>query len=286
LTDFAAMLARLTDQSGKTNVLDLLDDLLSSSGYAAWVRDGTDDGDERWANVQEFRSLALQYAEMPPRDGLEALLENVALVADTDRLPDADDITSDDQAPNKVTLITLHAAKGLEYPVVFITGLEEGLFPHSRSLDDPKQMEEERRLAYVGITRAKRNLYLVSARRRTVFGNQQTSMPSRFVKDIPANLMREDGRSAVVPGAARHHLRPVAALGQSDSWSDAPKPPKAPARTFTTGERVRHNVFGLGTVIASEVDSQPDVVVVRFTDARGKGVDKTLDTNFARLEPV
>jgi DNA helicase-2/ATP-dependent DNA helicase PcrA len=286
LAGFAAMLARWTDMSETVNLLDLLDDVLSSSNYASWVRDGTDEGDERWANVQELRSLALQYAAMPPRDGLDALLENAALVADTDRLPDADDVIAGGQGANKVTLITLHAAKGLEYPVVFITGLEEGLFPHSRSLDDPRQMEEERRLAYVGITRAKRHLYLISARRRTVFGNQQTNMPSRFVKDIPANLLKEDRRSEPQSSAGRSSMRPIAAIGRTDAWFDQPESSKPAAHAYGEGELVRHNVFGLGTVLATKVDGQAEVVVVRFKDGRGKPIDKTLDTNFARLEPV
>ncbi|MGH2343844.1 MAG: ATP-dependent helicase, partial [Chloroflexota bacterium] len=152
VAEFGTLLDRLSLRAEEVNVLELLDSVLEQTGYAAMLRDGTDEGDDRWANVQELRSLALQFADLPPREGLLGLLENVALVADTDRLPDAADVAEENLAPNRVTLITLHAAKGLEYPVVAITGLEEGLFPHSRSITEPRQLEEERRLAYVGIT--------------------------------------------------------------------------------------------------------------------------------------
>ncbi len=285
VAEFDTLIRRLQDQSSSVNVLDLLDDLLESSGYAQWLRDGTAEGDERWQNVKELRSLALEYAALPPPFGLSELLENIALVADTDRLPAAADLQEPMDAADRVTLITLHAAKGLEYPVVFITGLEEGLFPHSRSLDDPRQMEEERRLAYVGITRAKQHLYLVGARRRTVFGNVQMNLPSRFVQDIPASLIRLDGKAQ--PGAApRIGLRPVAAVGRTATWGESTEAEREPAEPFVPGERVRHKFFGIGTVIAGEVDGRGDVVVVRFADARGKNVDKTLDTNFAKLEKL
>jgi DNA helicase-2/ATP-dependent DNA helicase PcrA len=252
-----------------------------------WIRDDTDEGSERWQNVQELRSLAVQYAAMPPGNGLTALLENVALVADTDRLPDAVDL-GDEREADRVTLITLHAAKGLEFPVVFITGMEEGLFPHSRSLDDPRQMEEERRLAYVGITRAKRHLYLVNARRRTVFGNEQSNQPSRFVKDIPEMLLKDEHRgSGLAAAASGRSLWPIVATGRASSWDEAQSVPEAPPGTsFEVGERVRHKVFGLGTVTATAVDGQAGIVRVRFVDGKGKPVEKTLDTAFAKLESL
>ena len=144
------------------------------------LADGSEDGEERWANLLELRAVTTRYDDLEPEDALDRLLEETALVADQDSYEgDAD----------AVTLITLHAAKGLEFPVVFIAGLEEGLFPHSRALDDEKQLEEERRLAYVGITRAKRRLYLSHAWRRATWGMGQASVPSRFLLEIPAELM-------------------------------------------------------------------------------------------------
>jgi DNA helicase-2/ATP-dependent DNA helicase PcrA len=144
------------------------------------LADGSEDGEERWANLLELRSVTTRYDDLEPADALDRLLEETALVADQDSYAgDAD----------AVTLITLHAAKGLEFPVVFIAGLEEGLFPHSRALDDEKELEEERRLAYVGITRAKRRLYLSHAWRRATWGMGQATVPSRFLLEIPAELM-------------------------------------------------------------------------------------------------
>ena len=144
------------------------------------LADGSEDGEERWANLLELRSVTTRYDDLAPDDALDRLLEETALVADQDSYEgDAD----------AVTLITLHAAKGLEFPVVFIAGLEEGLFPHSRALDDEKELEEERRLAYVGITRAKRRLFLSHAWRRATWGMGQATVPSRFLLEIPAELM-------------------------------------------------------------------------------------------------
>ena len=144
------------------------------------LADGSEDGEERWANLLELRAVTTRYDDLAPDDALDRLLEETALVADQDSYEgDAD----------AVTLITLHAAKGLEFPVVFIAGLEEGLFPHSRALDDEKELEEERRLAYVGITRAKRRLYLSHAWRRATWGMGQATVPSRFLMEIPAELM-------------------------------------------------------------------------------------------------
>jgi DNA helicase-2/ATP-dependent DNA helicase PcrA len=159
---------------------ELLDETLEASGYRAMLADGSEDGEERWANLLELRSVTTRYDDLTPEDALDRLLEETALVADQDSYEgDAD----------AVTLITLHAAKGLEFPVVFIAGLEEGVFPHSRALDDEKELEEERRLAYVGMTRAMRRLYLSHAWRRATWGMGQASLPSRFLLEIPAELM-------------------------------------------------------------------------------------------------
>jgi DNA helicase-2/ATP-dependent DNA helicase PcrA len=159
---------------------ELLDEVLEATGYRAMLADGSEDGEERWANLLELRSVATRYDDLTPEDALDRLLEETALVADQDSYEGGQDAA---------TLITLHAAKGLEFPVVFIAGLEEGLFPHSRALDDEKELEEERRLAYVGITRAKRRLYLSHAWRRATWGMGQASVPSRFLLEIPAELM-------------------------------------------------------------------------------------------------
>jgi DNA helicase-2/ATP-dependent DNA helicase PcrA len=180
LADFAALVRRLRSRVGVLALPELLDEVLEASGYRAMLADGSEDGEERWANLLELRSVTTRYDDLQPEDALDRLLEETALVADQDSYEgDAD----------AVTLITLHAAKGLEFPVVFIAGLEEGLFPHSRALDDEKELEEERRLAYVGITRAKKRLFLSHAWRRATWGMGQMSVPSRFLLEIPAELM-------------------------------------------------------------------------------------------------
>ncbi len=180
LADFAVLVRRLRARVGVLTLPELLDEALEASGYRAMLADGSEDGEERWANLLELRSVTTRYDDLAPDDALDRLLEETALIADQDSYEgDAD----------AVTLITLHAAKGLEFPVVFIGGLEEGLFPHSRALDDEKELEEERRLAYVGITRAKRRLYLSHAWRRATWGMGQATVPSRFLLEIPAELM-------------------------------------------------------------------------------------------------
>ena len=172
--------ARCARGSGVLPLPELLDAVLERSGYRAMLADGSEEGEDRWDNLLELRSVTTRYDDLEPEDALDRLLEETALVADQDAYEgDAD----------AVTLITLHAAKGLEFPIVFIAGLEEGVFPHSRALDDEHELEEERRLAYVGITRAKKRLYLSHAWRRATWGMGGASIPSRFLLEIPAELM-------------------------------------------------------------------------------------------------
>jgi len=257
LLDFADLLDELVAARDRLNVLELLDLALEKSGYAEYVRDGTEEGEDRWNNVMELRTVAREYAHLPPRESLTTFLEEVALVSDVDNL---------DERVNAPTLLTLHMAKGLEFPVVFIVGLEEGLLPHSRSFDDPEEMEEERRLCYVGITRAKERLYLVYAFRRTMRGMSEVSIPSRFLRDIPSQL---------VVGWHLEERRYQEAV----RWPASPHPP-SPA--FKAGDRVRHPTFGEGVVVESRVSGGDEEVVVAF---RGYGVKRIL-AGFARLEKV
>jgi DNA helicase II / ATP-dependent DNA helicase PcrA len=180
LSVFASVIRRLRARVGILALPELLDLLLEESGYRAMLQDGSQEGEDRWANLLELREVVERYGDLEPEDALDRLLEETALVADQDAYQaDAD----------AVTLITMHAAKGLEFDVVFISGLEEGVFPHARALDDEKQMEEERRLAYVGLTRARHRLYLTHAAQRATWGRGGFSVPSRFLLEIPAELM-------------------------------------------------------------------------------------------------
>jgi len=237
LTDFATVVRRLRTRIGVLPLPELLDEALEASGYRAMLADGSEDGEERWANLLELRAVTTRYDDLAPDDALDRLLEETALVADQDSYEgDAD----------AVTLITLHAAKGLEFPVVFIAGLEEGLFPHSRALDDEKELEEERRLAYVGITRAKQRLYLSHAWRRATWGMGQASVPSRFLLEIPSELMvgpqlgatdERDLDLDLVFGARRTSRFGTSARGGGAAYRQGSGRPGAPAagETFRPG---------------------------------------------------
>jgi DNA helicase-2/ATP-dependent DNA helicase PcrA len=165
----------------------IFDAALERSGLQAAIQDGSDEGEERWANVMELRNHAAEFDEIAPPEGLARFLEEVALVSDQDELEDV---------PDRVTLITLHAAKGLEFPVVFIVGLEEGLLPHRRALEDERELEEERSLAYVGMTRAKDRLYLVHAHHRSTYGVGAQSEASRFLAELPDDLLASERSDA------------------------------------------------------------------------------------------
>jgi DNA helicase-2/ATP-dependent DNA helicase PcrA len=262
LVDFAELLGELIVARERLNVLELLDLVLERSGYSVYIRDGTEKGEDRWSNILELRTVAREYTESLAEDSLTTFLEEVALVSDID---------SYDETVNAPTLLTLHMAKGLEFPVVFIVGLEEGLFPHSRSFDDPEAMEEERRLCYVGITRAKERVYLVHAFRRTMYGESQLSVPSRFIKDIPAHLIV--GREETVGEEERRYRWQV-------QWPVTSEP--VVMAQFETGDRIRHPLFGEGIVIESKVMGDDEEVTVAFEE---KGLKRLL-ASFARLEKL
>lgn len=191
LAGFAALMSNLRALAKEQPLPVLIDFLLAQSGYAAELRDGTEEGEERWRNVLELRRVAEDFALIEPETALALFLEQVALVGGSDTTQAGENgPLEQDQNKDAVTLITLHAAKGLEYPVVFLVGMEEGILPHSRSLERQEELEEERRLAYVGITRAMRRLYLVRAYRRTFYGGASFQEASRFLEEIPADLLR------------------------------------------------------------------------------------------------
>ncbi|MDA0271414.1 MAG: UvrD-helicase domain-containing protein [Chloroflexi bacterium] len=272
LIAFVQMYDRLRDSRGEASVSTLLDRVLEEIGYREHLKKTEGEHAEvRWENVQELRAVANEYQEVEEDSTLASFLEEVALVSDVDD-PSADQ-------PDSVTLITLHAAKGLEYPVVFLAGMEEGILPHVRSLDDPKQMEEERRVCYVGMTRARERLYLTRAKRRTTYGQLRSNPASRFLSDIPdADIVaplgaapRGDSWDASQPGGG---LRAAAAARRIEVDTETP--------VFSPGQRVQHNTFGVGVVISCEIVPGDQQVQVAFP---GKGVKKLLQS-FARLEPA
>lgn len=244
LENFAAMIFDLLNDIEGKDVLSLIETVIKQTGYGDMLdKEAEHDpqGESRKENVGEFLSVAKDYMDSNPEGNLQDFLENVALVSDVDNFESSD---------SKVTLMTLHAAKGLEFPVVFLTGLDEGLFPHSRTLMDPAQVEEERRLAYVGITRAERQLYVTNAVTRTMYGRISAYMPSRFLAEIPPQFMEDyhrksampQSRTTAVPGKQRVSIltKPVA--------SSLPKK-HAVTDTFAKGDKVRHKIWGIGTVL-------------------------------------
>lgn len=221
---FLDIIDSLNAQRDQLSVASLLDRLLEQFDYRAHLqKTDHEHADVRWENVQELRSVAAQYEEAEEDSSLAAFLEEVALVSDVDD-PDADQ-------PDAVTLITLHAAKGLEYAVVFVAGMEEGLLPHVRALDDPAQMEEERRLCYVGITRARERLYLTRARRRFMFGQARANPPSRFLRDLPdADVIAPRRRDLATRHGHRWRRRRGGTRGEGPARGGSRPPRRRPDR--------------------------------------------------------
>ncbi|MEA1936550.1 MAG: UvrD-helicase domain-containing protein [Patescibacteria group bacterium] len=180
LKEFAKLIKDGQKKCSETKTLEFLGYLIKEIGFEKYIKDGTEEGERRWENVLELFTAVEKYKNIPARDGVRIFLEEITLAADIDGL---------DNSHNSVTLMTLHSSKGLEFNTVFIIGLEEGLLPHSRSLSDLAEMEEERRLCYVGITRAKKRVYLLFAKTRKIYGSIQANYPSRFISDIPENLL-------------------------------------------------------------------------------------------------
>ena len=260
LADFGASLANWKAAAPALTVVELFDRILADLNYKAYIDDESEEGEDRWENVQELRRLAMEYSTRT----LEEFLENVALVADQDTITDA----------NAPTLLTLHAAKGLEFGAVFIVGLDDGILPHSRSFDEPEAMEEERRLFYVGITRAKDRLYLIRSVQRGGRGYAEETLPSRYLDDLPADLIQGRSRTG----------KTLRGRASATSWSLPSGPRAAPVTEakFRAGTRVRHAAWGEGIVLTSHIDGDDELVDVVFESV---GI-KRLAASLAKLEVV
>jgi len=337
LETFSKLIKDLSGAMEELQLPELLDRIAERSGYGPELRANADGELDRWANVLELRRVAEDYAEIETNVALELFLENVALVggADTTQTSEDGTLVKEEQG-DAVTLITLHAAKGLEFPVVFIVGMDEGSLPHSRSVSKPEQLEEERRLAYVGFTRAMRRLYLIRARRRSIFGETQYTEPSRFLDDIPPKLIASpltgssSSNAAQTLGKSRRVTDPILNWGEDDfnqdisygtedtgriygsgtprgtghppkvaprsgSYSSPTVPPAIPSvpkkvepiksrgQQYKAGDRVRHDKFGEGLILKSEMEAGTEFVEVQFQGKHGK---KRLSMDFARLEKL
>ncbi|HXZ86990.1 MAG TPA: UvrD-helicase domain-containing protein [Candidatus Binataceae bacterium] len=259
----------LMARASALTVRALLDGIIAHSGFSAYL-DGLADGAARRQNVAELLSAASAFDADHGPGGLGEFLERVALVNDSDQLG---------TQGGRVALMTLHTSKGLEYPAVFITGMEEGLFPHMRSGDDAHEIEEERRLCYVGMTRAQRLLYVTNALSRELYGNRQDTAPSRFLNEVDQALLR---RIAPDKGV-QPILRPPPLQPYVDySDSQLPEQDAAGADTFAVGAKVYHQTFGSGVIRRREGRGEAAKVWIMFE----RGGLKLLVLKFANLRPV
>ena len=295
LMEFTAMMDGIAESIDEVPLIETLEAVLEQSGYVKALEAKNDmESRGRLENIGELKTTVLKYMEETEEPSLSGFLEEIALYTDLDTLSEDDD---------KVVMMTLHAAKGLEFPYVFITGMEEGIFPGQQAIYEPSELEEERRLAYVGITRAKKELYLTGAAQRMLFGRTTRNRPSRFIGEIPAELLKTEdeterfgsystertafgGRSSYGSGYSGYGSRPSAAgqaPGPVGNNSSAPRPKAAaPAEPFNlkTGDRVYHKTFGEGSILKIEPMGGDHLLTIHF-DSVGA---KRLMATFARLE--
>ena len=277
ISQFTSMLTALAVLvEAKTNPSVIIEAVLEQSGLLTELEASTDPQDEvRVENLKELVSASMEYEERPFEElgedeeiSLSGFLEKVSLVADADEIPDGED------HGGVVTLMTLHTAKGLEFPTVFLTGMEDGIFPHARTLDDPKEIEEERRLAYVGLTRAEKRLYISRAEYRLTFGSPKYNPGSRFLDEIPSELIewKNDSRSKSSSGSSAIRRSRVATTAPPRATGK-----KSSAMVLEVGQRVSHDTFGLGTVVALAGEGDKSEATINF----GQYGDKRLLLRYA-----
>jgi DNA helicase-2/ATP-dependent DNA helicase PcrA len=283
LAAFRDLIAGLTDMARVESVSIALGKVLDQTGYLKDLRDEhSEEAEGRIENLAELVSAAREYEIRNPEPSLGGFVDQLSL------LSDADEEAGSQSA--RVLMMTMHSAKGLEFPVVVICGLEDGLFPHSRSADDEAELEEERRLCYVGITRAERRLVLTSAARRRVFGEYQSTEPSRFIDEIPPELIEEVASAFVSPYASSFSQFRAPQYGKGSGYRGRTREER-PAYAYEDddqsvpsglkpGLRVKHPQFGVGTVLSVEPLDDDTKLVVRFNSVG----QKTLRARFAKLE--
>jgi DNA helicase-2/ATP-dependent DNA helicase PcrA len=289
LAAFRDLIVTLADVARREAVSVLLGKVLDQSGYLRDLReDKSEESEGRIENLMELVSAANEYETREAEPSLGGFVDRLSLLSDVDK--------EQGKTDPKVMMMTLHSAKGLEFPTVILAGLEEGLFPHSRSRDDEAELEEERRLCYVGITRARRQLVLTSAARRRVFGEYQNTEPSRFIDEIPADLIEQDFPAASSSfNRSQWEYRPNPYARRSGYGSRKTEDPDAKVATqnfhyeeedqtpgLRPGARVRHAQFGVGTVVSVEDLEDDQKLVVKFASVGSK----TLRARYAKLQPA
>ncbi len=271
LEGFAVLIAGLNESAVNLPAGEVIARAIADTGYQAMLQaEGTEEAFSRLENLRELVTVAREIEESVGEPGLAAFLQHLALVADVDT--HRDDL-------DRVTLMTLHSAKGLEFPAVFVTGLEEGLCPHVRALDEEGGLDEERRLCYVGFTRAKHRLYLTHARTRATFGAPNLAVPSRFLEEVPPELTAGTIRPAAERPAHHGSGRAAAPGNGRDHLGGRSLDPRRPLQHFEVGMRVRHSKFGDGEVLEAEGEGDGAIVTVRFS-----GAVKRLALSYAPLE--
>lgn len=261
LIQFQSSIENWKEMSQKEPLSSLIRQIILDINYEKYLKDGTDQGNMRYDNVLELLSVATKYDQVNPSEALNLFLEEVALVAETDSI---------DKNQEAITLMTLHSAKGLEYSYVFVIGCEDNLFPGKQALFKPEEMEEERRLMYVGVTRAMKKLYLTAAKKRLIFGDLQFNPLSRFVQDIPLDLTQSLGVDRI--------SKPIS-LSPFHQKKEITIPPR-PKRTFKDGDKVSHPKYGEGIVI----EQRERLVTIAFLD-KTTGIKKFI-TDVAPIRKI
>lgn len=265
LSNFWKLIKKWQGNSEKMQVAELIKEIVKDIDYKTYLLDGTEEGEMRYDNIRELISVASKYDGLEPLMSLHSFLEEVALVADTDNL---------DQSEDVLTMMTLHSVKGLEYEYVFIVGCEENVFPHSRVMYDPRELEEERRLMYVGVTRAMKKLYLIAAKKRMLFGDFQSNALSRFIDDIPEELTNRIG----IEKSFVETYQPTDFGFQKEKKVVEVR--QTAEEKFKDGDKIKHTTFGDGIV----VERRGDLVTVAFNNPL-YGI-KMFAANIAPLEKM
>ena len=269
LMHFTDTIKSLAEEAESFDAESFFDSLCEKTGYLDMLRAQGAEGEGRIENIGELKTNLMKYEEAAEQPELSGFLEEVALYTDLDRMEETD----------SVLMMTLHSAKGLEFPSVFVVGMEEGVFPGMQAIYDMNEMEEERRLAYVGMTRAKRNLYLTAAASRMIFGQTNHNRISRFIEEIPDKYKEFFDETERRRQNVSYHFEetPSGRIRTEKTFSAAPQ--KAQGTVFGVGDRVRHKVFGGGTVLAASPMAGDTMLEIAF-DTKGT---KKLMANFAKL---
>jgi DNA helicase-2/ATP-dependent DNA helicase PcrA len=274
LRGFYTLMQALRTDIPRKSAAEMTRAVLELTGYAAQLEaEHTVEAQTRLENVRELVNAADEFDRQADEPNLQTFLEHTALLSDQDQL---------DHANGATVLMTLHASKGLEFPVVFIVGMEDGLFPHNRAVHDPAEMEEERRLCYVGMTRAQTHLFLTGTIRRRIYGTEQFNPPSRFLADIPPTCLQDYSRQPVVTSVPKAFQRPMRAGAAATPGPPLPRSTRTTSAPYAVGTQVQHQHFGRGVVQKREGDGDDLKLTVIFRD---HGIKKVL-VKFAPMQPL